>query len=269
MHDAAHLRCLISSLDKTERTSGEMHGVSRIGSHVGVDAFKQAYQNQRERERPKLRVLLVFGGSFVNSLGRQVAEATRLVAREGLTWEAPVGALMWEEEGPRSFALERTFGHTVGHVGGSVVPKKDCIFKGSLVCKTSVLRTFNSCSTTTHHTSLIIHHSSYTTHHTPLIIHHSSYTTHHTPLITHHSSYTTHHTPLIIHHSSYTTHHTPLIIHHSSYTTHHTLLIIHHSSYTTHHTPLIIHHSSHTTHHTPLIHHSSYTTHHTPLIIHY
>ncbi|CAK9073355.1 unnamed protein product [Durusdinium trenchii] len=29
------------------------------------------------------------------------AVATRLVAREGLTWEAPVGALMWEEEGPR------------------------------------------------------------------------------------------------------------------------------------------------------------------------
>ena len=109
------------------------------------------------------------------------------------------------------------------------------IFKGSLVCKTSVLRTFNSCSTTTHHTSLIIHHSSYTTHHTPLIIHHSSYTTHHTPLIIHHSSYTTHHTPLIIHHSSYITHHTPLIIHHSSYTTHHTPLIIHHSSYTIHH----------------------------------
>ena len=48
------------------------------------------------------------------------------------------------------------------------------IIKGSLVCKTSVLRTFNSCSTTTHHTPLIIHHSSYTTHHTPLIIHHSS-----------------------------------------------------------------------------------------------
>ena len=110
--------------------------------------------------------------------------------------------------------------------------------------KTSVLRTFNSCSTTTHHTPLIIHHSSYTTHHTPLIIHHSSYTTHHTPLIRHHSSYTTHQTPLIIHHSSYTTHHTPLIIHHSSYTTHHTPLILHHSSYTTHHTPLIIHHSS-------------------------
>ena len=106
------------------------------------------------------------------------------------------------------------------------------------MCKTSVLRTFNSCSTTTHHTPLIKHHSSYTTHHTPLIIHHSSYTTFHTPLIIHHSSYTTHHTPLIIHHSSYTTHHTPLIIHHSSYTTHHTPLIIHHSSYTTHRTPL-------------------------------
>ena len=44
------------------------------------------------------------------------------------------------------------------------------MFNGSLVCKTSVLRTFNSCSTTTHHTPLIIHHSSYTTHHTPLII---------------------------------------------------------------------------------------------------
>ena len=86
------------------------------------------------------------------------------------------------------------------------------------MCKTSVLRTFNSCSTTTHHTPLIIHHSSYTTHHTPLIIHHSSYTTHQT---------TTHHTPLIIHHSS-------LIIHHSSYTTHHTPLIMHHSSCTTH-----------------------------------
>ena len=82
------------------------------------------------------------------------------------------------------------------------------IVKGSLVCKTSVLRTFNSCSTTTHHTPLIIHHSSYTTHQT---------TTHHTPLIK---------PPLIIHHSSYTTHQT---------TTHQT---------TTHHTPLIIHHSS-------------------------
>ena len=86
--------------------------------------------------------------------------------------------------------------------------------------ETSVLRTFKNCS-----------YSSYTTH---------QYTTHHTPLIIHHSSYTTHHTPLIIHHSSYTTHHTPLIIHHSSNTTHHTPLIIHHSSYTTHHTPLII-----------------------------
>ena len=73
--------------------------------------------------------------------------------------------------------------------------------KGSLVCKTSVLRTFNSCSTTTHHTPLIIHHSSYTTHHTPLIIHHSSYTTHHTLHIIHHSSYTTDHAPLIIHRS--------------------------------------------------------------------
>ena len=65
------------------------------------------------------------------------------------------------------------------------------------MCKTSVLRTFNSCSTTTHHTPLIIHHSSYTTHHTPLITHHGSHTTYHTPLIIHHSSYTTHHTPLI------------------------------------------------------------------------
>ena len=82
------------------------------------------------------------------------------------------------------------------------------LVKGSLVCKTSVLRTFHSCSTTTHHTPLIKHHSSCTTHHTPLIIHHFSYTTHHTPLIIHHSSYTTHHTPLVIHHSSYTTHHT-------------------------------------------------------------
>ena len=107
--------------------------------------------------------------------------------------------------------------------------------------------------TTTHHTSLIIHHSSYTTHHTPLIIYHSSYTSHHTPLIIHHSSYTTHHTLLIIHHSSYKTHHTPVIIHHSSYTTHHTPLIIHQSPYTTQHTPLIIHHSSYTTHHTLLI----------------
>ena len=80
------------------------------------------------------------------------------------------------------------------------------------MCKTSVLRTFNSCSTTTHHTPLITHQSSYTTHHTPLIIHYSSHTTHHTLLIIHHSSYTTtYHTPLIIHHSSYTTHHTPLI----------------------------------------------------------
>ena len=95
------------------------------------------------------------------------------------------------------------------------------IFKGSLVCKTSVLRTFNSCSTTTHHTPLIIHHSSCTAHHTPLIIHHSSYTTHHTL----YSSYTTHHTLLIIHYSSYTTHHTRLITHHPSYTTHHTPLI--------------------------------------------
>ena len=95
--------------------------------------------------------------------------------------------------------------------------------------ETSVLRTFKNCSYTTHHTPLIIHHSSYTTHqcaahytpliNTPLIIHHSSYTTYHTPLIIHHSSYTTYHTPLIIHHSSYTTYHTPLIIHHSSYTT--------------------------------------------------
>ena len=149
--------------------------------------------------------------------------------------------------------------------GGLSRPMK-LLVKGSLVCKTSVLRTFNSCSIqhssyTTHHTPLIIHHLSYTTHHTPLIIHHSSYTTHHTPLIIHHSSYTTHHTPLIIHRSSYTTRHTPLIIHH------HTPLIIHHSSYTTHHTPLIIHHLSYTTHHTPLIiHHSSHTTHHTPLV---
>ena len=159
------------------------------------------------------------------------------------------------------------------------------VFKGSLVYETSVLRTFKNCSYTTHqytthHTPLIIHHSSYTTHHTPLIIHHSSYTTHHTPLIILHSSYTTLHTqvintplintPLIIHHSSYTTHHTPLIIHHSSCTTRHTPLIIHHSSYTTHHTPLIIHHSSYTTHHAPLItHHSSYTTRHAPLVIHH
>ena len=60
-----------------------------------------------------------------------------------------------------------------------------------------MLRTFNSCSTTTHHTPLITHQSSYTTHHTPLIIHHSSHTTDHTPLIIHHSSYTTHHTPRI------------------------------------------------------------------------
>ena len=172
------------------------------------------------------------------------------------------------------------------------------IIKGSLVCKTSVLRTFHSCSKTTHHTPLIIHHSSN---------HHSSYTTHHTPLIIHHSSYTTHHTPLIkppliIHHSSYTTHHTPLIIHHSSYTTHHTPLIMHHSSCTTHQLQLALvsialapvssgfnsassrqlceppcadfvagttlsWHSSYTTHHTPLIiHHSSCTTHHAPLI---
>ena len=85
------------------------------------------------------------------------------------------------------------------------------LFKGSLVYETSVLRTFKNCSYTTHQ---------YTTHHTPLIIHHSSYTTHQTPLIRHHSSDTAHHTPLIIHHSSYTTHHTPLITHHSSYTTH-------------------------------------------------
>ena len=99
------------------------------------------------------------------------------------------------------------------------------LVKGSLVYETSVLRTFKNCSYTFHQ---------YTTHHTPLIIHHSSYTTHHTPLIIHHSSYTTHHTPLIIHHSSYTTHHTPLIIHHSSYATHHTPLTIHHSTYTTH-----------------------------------
>ena len=103
-------------------------------------------------------------------------------------------------------------------MGAWVLPP---IVKGSLVCKTSVLRTFNSCSTTTHHT--------------PLITHHSSHTTHHTPLITHYSSHTTHHTPLIIHHASHTTDHTPLIIHHSSHTTHHTLLIIHHSSHTTHH----------------------------------
>ena len=109
------------------------------------------------------------------------------------------------------------------------------LVKGNLVYETSVLRTFKNCSYTTHQ---------YTTHHTPLIIHHSSYTTYHTPLIIHHSSYTTHHTPFIIHHSSYATyqytnHHTPLIthhssIHHSSYTTH---------QYTTHHTPLVIHHS--------------------------
>ena len=33
-----------------------------------------------------------------------------------------------------------------------------------------------------------------------------SYTTHHTLLLIHHSSYTTDHTPLIIHHSSYTAH---------------------------------------------------------------
>ena len=52
------------------------------------------------------------------------------------------------------------------------------LIKRSLVCKTSVLRTFNSYSTTTHHTLLIIHHSSYTTAHTPLIIHQSSYTAH-------------------------------------------------------------------------------------------
>ena len=50
------------------------------------------------------------------------------------------------------------------------------IIKGSLVCKTSMLRTFKNCSYTTHQKPLIIHHSSYTTHHTPLIIHHSSYT---------------------------------------------------------------------------------------------
>ena len=145
---------------------------------------------------------------------------------------------------------------------------KSNLIKGSLVCKTSVLRNSTAVQYITHHTPLNKHHSSYTTHHTSLIIHHSSHTTHHTPLIIHHSSYTTHHTPLIIHHSSYTTHHTPLIMHHPSYTTHHTPVIIHHSSYTTHHTPLIIHHSSYTTHHTPLIiHHSSYTTHHALLII--
>ena len=105
------------------------------------------------------------------------------------------------------------------------------LIKGSLVNEISLLRTFKNHSYTTHHTSLIIHHSS---------IHNSSYTTHHTPLIN---------TPLIIHHSSYTTDHTPLI---------NTHFIIHHSSDTTHHTPLIIHHSS--------IHISSYTTHQTPLI---
>ena len=127
------------------------------------------------------------------------------------------------------------------------------------MCKISLLRTFNTCSTTTHHTPLIIHNFSYTTHQTPLIIHHSSYTTHHTPLIIHNSSRTSHHTPLITHHSSYTTHHTPLIIHHSSHTTDHTPLIMHHSSHTTHHTPLITHHSSYTTHHTPLIIHRSLT----------
>ena len=154
------------------------------------------------------------------------------------------------------------------------------IIKGSLVRKLLCYGHSTAVQYTTHHTPLIIHHSSYTTRHTPHIRHHSSYTTHHTPLINHHSSYTTHHTPLII-----TTHSTPLIIHHSSYTTHNAPVIIHQSSYTTHHTPyiihqtpLIIHHSSDTTHHTPLIrhhsrtpliiHHSSDTTHQTPLIIH-
>ena len=90
-------------------------------------------------------------------------------------------------------------------------PNEKTMIKGSLVCKTSVLRTFNSCSTTTHHTPLIIHRSSHTTHHTLLIIHHSSYTTDHTPLIIHQSSYTSHHTPLIIHYSSYTAH-TPALV---------------------------------------------------------
>ena len=47
----------------------------------------------------------------------------------------------------------------------------------------SVLRTFKNHSYTTHHTPLIIHHSS---------IHHSSYTTHQCTTFKNHS-YTTHH----------------------------------------------------------------------------
>ena len=135
---------------------------------------------------------------------------------------------------PGRLALVRRLMWSTQRFIGSV----QTFIKGSLVCKTSVLRTFNSCSTTTHHTPLIIHHSSN---------HHSSYTTHQT---------TTHHTPLIIHHSS--NHHSSN--HHSSYTTHQTTT---HQT-TTHHTPLIIHHSSYTTHQTTT--HQQTTTHHTPLI---
>ena len=85
-----------------------------------------------------------------------------------------------------------------------------------------------------------------------------SYTTHHTPLILHHSSRTSHLQPLILHHSSHATHLTTIITHQSSYTTRPTPLITHHSSYITHLSPLILHHSSgplitHYTHHAPLI----------------
>ena len=147
-------------------------------------------------------------------------------------------------------------------------------------------------SYTTHHTSPILHHSSYTTQLTPPISHppisrHPSYTTHLTPLILLHSTHTTYLTLLILHHSSYTTQLTPPILDHLSHTTHLTPLILHHSSYTTQPAPPILHHLSHTTHLTLLIlhhsthttylplliihilHHSSYSTHLTPPILHH
>ena len=91
------------------------------------------------------------------------------------------------------YALRRSRSDSVtnplqGSAGGSLLFLKNAYLsiKPILVCKSSVLRSFNSCPSTTHHTPVIIHHSSHTTHHTllirPLSIHYSSNTTHQTPL---------------------------------------------------------------------------------------
>ena len=115
---------------------------------------------------------------------------------------------------------------------------------------------------TSHHSSFIIHHSSFitsliTSHHssliTSLIIHHSSHHNHH--ITSHYSSHhithhiTSHYSSLITSHhitSHHITHHSSLITsHHITYTKH----ITHHSSLITSHHP---HYSPHPVRHLPL-----------------